>query len=155
MAGFTFSTKNNSEPEQGVRVPETDQSSKELMLRGETQDEVRISTVEEHLSDDFEVPEQVIIKQRTNTYYGPKLRAIANSGKEYLITAPGPDSHLLLWTGDLNNRGKSKGWIKLAEVTAHLVDDKSRYHLCQQCNEPLQTADHQRLAAIGQCPNVS
>lgn len=155
MAGFTFSTTNDSEPDQGVRIPETDQSSKQLMLCGETQDEVGISTVEERLSDNLEIPDELIIKQRTNTYYGPKLLVISNSGKEHLITAPGPDSHLLLWAGNQNDRGNRRGWIKLAEVTAHLIDDKSRYHLCQQCNEPLQTADHQRLAAIGQCPNVS
>lgn len=155
MAGFAFSTDGNHGSGEGVRNPTTDRGSKEVMLRGELRDEIEIQEIECRMDTERSVPERVIVRQRINTYYGPKLRVESETGQEYLITAPGPDSYLLLWAGKLNKRGTREEWIKLAEVRAVLNDNGGGYHLCQQCNEPLKTADHQRLAAIGRCPNVS
>jgi len=154
MAGFAFSADGDHGAEDTVRHPSTDQGSKSVMLRGELQDEVEILSVERKLSEGHSIPETVTVRQRTNTYYGPKLLTIAESGREYLLTAPGPDSYLLLWGEDLHQQAGRTGWVEVAEVRGQLADDQGRYHLCHQCNEPLKTAEHQRLASIGQCPNI-
>lgn len=155
MAGFAFSADGDHGAKEGVRHPTTDPESKSVMLRGELQDEVKLLSVEHKLSEDHAVPGSVVIRQRTNTYYGPKLLAVAESGREYLLTAPGPDRYLILWGEELHQRGGRTGWVKVAEVRCKLAEDHGGYHLCHQCNEPLKTAEHQRLARVGQCPNIS
>lgn len=154
MAGFVFSADGTNGGEEGLRHPKTDQGSKSVMLRGEIQDEIEILSVERKISEEHTVPESVAIRQRTNTYYGPKLLTVAESGGEYLLTAPGPDSHLLLWGEELHQHGGRTGWVKVAEIRGQFSEDQGGYHLCQQCNKPLKTADHQRLASMGQCPNI-
>jgi len=155
MVGFAFSANGDHGTKEGFRHPTTDQSSKSVMLRGEHQDEIQIRKVEQKISADHPVPKSVVIKQRTNTYYGPKLLAVAESGKEYLLTAPGPNSHLLLWMEKLNQQGSRTSWVELAEVSGQLAENKVGYHLCHQCNKPLKTMEHRRLASVGQCPNIS
>lgn len=155
MAGFAFSADGDHGTEEGFRHPTTDQGSKSVMLRAELQDEVEILAVERRISESYSVPDSVAIQQRTNTYYGPKLLAVAESGREYLLTAPGPDSDLLLWGEELHQQGGRTGWVKVAEIRGRLADDQGGYHLCHQCNEPLKTAEHQRLASMGQCPNIA
>jgi len=154
MAGFAFSADGDHGAEEVFRHPTTDQGSKAVMLRGELQDVLEILSVESKISENHTVPEFITIRQRTNTYYGPKLLTVAESAGEYLITAPGPDSFLLLWGEESHEQGGRTGWVKVAEVRGQLVEDQGGYHLCQQCNEPLKTAKHQRLASMGKCPNI-
>lgn len=155
MTGFAFSADGDHGDEDGLRHPITDQGSKSAMLRGELHDEIEIHSVECKISYNHPIPESVTIRQRANTYYGPKLLAVSQSGREYLLTAPGPDRFMLLWGEELTEHGGRTGWVKVAEVRGQLVEGQNRYHLCHQCDEPLKTADHQRLASVGRCPNIS
>lgn len=124
------------------------------MLTAERHDVISIIDVETIFSDDPSVPESVSVKQRQNTFYGPKILVECKSEREYLMTAPGPDSHLYLWAENLTEYGTRESWFKLAEVRASLEDSRNRYHICHECNKPLKTAEHEKLAAIGQCRNV-
>jgi hypothetical protein len=72
--------------------------------------------------------------------------------ESYLLTAPGPDTQLLLWNGNYLDDGERYGWEKLAEVTAQFADDQPQYDLCPECGQPMQTIEHERKAAVGRCP---
>lgn len=152
MSGFAFRVDESQGSSDGVRKPVADAGSKSVMLAAERGDVISIVDVENNFSDGGSVPQSVSVKQRHNTFYGPKL--LVKSEKEYLMTAPGPDSHLYLWGGNLTDFGTRESWFKLAEVRATLEESTNRYHLCHECNEPLKTAEHEKLAALGQCPNV-
>jgi hypothetical protein len=137
-----------------VRKPVADAGSKSVMLAAERHDIISIVDVENQISDDNTVQQCVSVKQRHNTFYGPKLLVECESEREYLLTAPGPDRYLYLWGENVTEFGTRESWFKLAEVQATLNESRNRYHLCHECNEPLKTAEHEKLAAIGQCPNV-
>ncbi len=129
--------------------PTTEYESKMVMLRAERGDRIQITDVRTRLAPNRPIPSTVSVTKRTTPYFGPKLRLTANE-QAYLLTAPGPDTQLLLWErpqGSSQNR-----WTKLAEVTAHLDDDQPQYDLCPVCGEPMQTIEHQRKAAVGKCP---
>lgn len=106
--------------------PKADYESKTVMLRGETGDTVDVDGFGE-----FE------IVQRTNTFFGPKLRLRSDDGGA-MLTAPGPASELMLWFyhgEQLERQG---------EVSAELVDEK-QYDICA-CGEPIKNSRHQQLA---------
>lgn len=154
MEGFAFQTEGPQFSGEGVRHPVTDTGSKSVMLTAERHDEITITSIEDAFRRDSPIPDTVTVQQRSNTYYGPKLQVVGDSGDVFLITAPGPDRYLYLWGENKNDRGERECWYRLAEIRASLSEDQGQYHLCHQCNEPLRTAEHERLAAIGQCPNV-
>lgn len=114
--------------------PETSADSKRVLARAEHEDRIRVETLGE-----------CIVVQRSQTYFGPKLRIEPDGEDEqYLLTAPGPKSELSLWEKDHGD------WEVQAEVSAELVDVE-QYDICQYCGEPLKTADHRRRRAIGAC----
>lgn len=134
--------------------PTTDYESKKVMIAAERRDHIIITDTIQQLADDVEIPAEVSVVQRTDPYYGPKLLAHATVDGEdvnYLLTAPGPDSQLLLWAGEMNDKGMRKGWYKAAEVTATLAPEQPPYPLCDQCNEPIRTIGHERMSVLGMC----
>jgi len=134
--------------------PVTEYDSKMVMLRGERHDRITIENTVQSLTSGADVPEELSIIQRNNTYYGPKLK-LSTGGQDYLLTAPGPDAHLLLWESVTDRNGFRKSWRKIAEVTAQIADDVPQYDLCPYCGEPLKSLDHERKAAVGQCDGMS
>ena len=130
--------------------PVTDYNSKIVMLRAERHDHLHISEVVTQLRQAGDIPSEATVVRRTNPYFGPKL--LLHSGDtNYLLTAPGPDTQLLLWYPKLNANGERCDWEKLAEVKAAFADDQPQYDLCSECGEPMQTLEHERRAAMGQC----
>lgn len=137
--------------------PETESvttyDSKMVMLRAERHDQVDILSVETKLHSGRTVPESLTVVRRTDPYFGPKL-LLDGASENYLLTAPGPDTQLLLWCGEFADDGLRRGWQKLAEVTARFDDEQPQYDLCPMCGEPLKTLEHEREAAFGMCPNT-
>lgn len=125
--------------------------SKLVMIRGERHDEILITKIVRRLSDSNEVPDRATIVRRSEPYYGPKLTLKAHD-QAFLLTAPGPQSQLLLWASKLSNDGQIMDWDQLAEVTARLTDDLPPYSFCPQCGEPLKTLKHEIRAELGCCP---
>lgn len=133
--------------------PITEHESKLVMIRAERHDRIAIGSIETQLRSDRSVPDSVTVVRRTDPYFGPKL--LLDDGTEnYLLTAPGPDTQLLLWCSEFADDGLRRGWQKLAEVTATFTDEQPQYDLCPMCGEPLKTLEHEREAAFGMCPNV-
>jgi hypothetical protein len=131
--------------------PATEYDSKMVMLRAERGDNIQIVDVLTRLTQDGDVPSETTVVKRTTPYFGPKL--VLTAGDEsYLLTAPGPDTQLLLWNGNYLDDGERYGWEKLAEVTAQFADDQPQYDLCPECGQPMQTIEHERKAAVGRCP---
>lgn len=138
------------DPGEPVGDPVTGYESKLVMLRAERHDEIVIEDTVERIRHVGQIPDRAVVAQRTNTYFGPKLK-LYSGNVNYLLTAPGPDSHLLLWVADTNVDGFRQGWHELAEVKANLADDLPNYDLCPYCGEPLKTLEHEQLAATGDC----
>lgn len=132
----------------------TEYASKQVMLRAERHDRIEIDSVVTRLLERHAVPASVTVVRRSDPYFGPKL-LLDDQTSNYLLTAPGPDTQLLLWCGDYAEDGLRRGWQKLAEVTASLADTQPQYDLCPMCNEPLKTLEHEREAAFGMCPNAA
>lgn len=154
MRGFSFKTRGGQSIDEGWRKPVADKESKSVMLSAERGDEIEVeSTVEDQRDGDL-IPNSITIKQRVNTFYGPKLHGSDEMNRGYLITAPGPDSYLSLWSESTSDKGGRESWVELTEIKASFKDNQSRYHRCPYCNKPFKTADHERQAAIGQCPNI-
>lgn len=131
--------------------PTTDYGSKMVMLRAERGDNIQIVDVVTRLSQKSNIPSEATIVKRTTPYFGPKL--VLSAGEEsFLLTAPGPDTQLLLWCGNYLDEGDRYGWEKLAEITAQFADDQPQYDLCPECGYPMQTIEHERKAAVGRCP---
>lgn len=130
----------------------TDYHSRLVMLRAERHDKLKITSVKSRFRVPGEVPDTVKVVQRTDPYFGPKL-ALRTDGSEYQLTAPGPDSELLLWSRREDCHGQKGAWEKLAEVTARFVEDLPSYEYCPQCDEPIKTLKHELQAEIGCCPN--
>jgi hypothetical protein len=121
------------------------------MLRAERGDNLQIVDVVTQISLGDDVPKETTVVKRTTPYFGPKL-ILADDDKGYLLTAPGPDTQLLLWAAHHLDDGERYGWEKLAEVTAQFADDQPQYDLCPECGQPMQTIEHERKAAVGRCP---
>ena len=131
--------------------PITEYSSKMVMLRAERHDTVQILEVYSRFRQSVDIPSEVTVKKRSTPYYGPKI-VLSGENCSYLLTAPGPDSHLILWKGNYLDDGERYGWEKLAEVAAQFADDQPQYDLCPECGTPLQTIEHERKAVVGRCP---
>ena len=126
---------------------ETSYPTKRVLMRAEHKDEVKIhgASVTARKNN---IPDEALVVKRSLTYYGPKLRIESlDTGEQYLLTVPSPDSEAMLWElGDT-------GWERLAEVSLEFGDHIPNYDFCLHCNEPLSTVAHRRRAAIGACTN--
>jgi len=131
--------------------PVTEYDSKMVMLRAERHDEIQILEVVTRLRQGVDIPSEATVVKRTDPYFGPKL-VLSTNEQNFLLTAPGPDSQLLLWIGNYLDDGDRFGWKKAAEVTAQFADDQPQYDLCPECGQPMQTIEHQRKASVGRCP---
>lgn len=129
--------------------PATDYASRKVMLRAERRDTVKIDAIEQRFTQEG-VPTELDVVERTATYFGPEILLQSNDSN-FLLTAPGPDCHLLLWSEIVNERGYRQEWCRLAEVRAAIADTP-QYETCDQCGYPIRTEEHERLAAIGRCP---
>jgi ribosomal protein S27AE len=138
-----------------IAEPVTEYDSKMVMLRAERHDNISISNVVNRIRQAEDIPSNLTVVRRTTPYFGPKLVLASSSDRNYMITAPGPDSHLLLWSPIESANGDREGWTKLAEVEAKFIDDQPKYDLCPECGEPMQTLEHERKAAVGRCPGTS
>lgn len=152
MYGFSFKTNSKQDSGDGFRMPITDSGSKSVMLSAERDDNIRVDSIEEEFAVNEQVPDSLVVLQRVNTYFGPKLLTTDSEGNHYLLTAPGPESFLILWGEHKSKTGNRESWFRQAEIRASLSDDVKKYHLCPECGEPIKSSDHIRLAAIGQCP---
>lgn len=132
-----------------VSNPETSFDSRKVVLRSERKDTIGITEVVERFRDQ-DVPESLIVLERIDTYYGPELTLFAE-GRNYMLTAPGPDTQLLLWAADVDDSNYREVWVRLAEVEAEICR-APQYELCEQCGSPVRSKEHARLSAIGRCP---
>lgn len=135
-----------SEPGQ----PATTYNSKMVMLRAERGDNIQIVDVITRIGQHRDIPSETTVIKRTSPYFGPKI-VLTDNDESYLLTAPGPDTQLLLWSGNYLNDGERYGWEKIAEVTVQFADDQPQYDLCPECGQPMQTIEHERKAAVGRC----
>lgn len=138
--------------------PVTEGSSKTVMLQAGRRDEIHITAVVDRFIDGVDIPGTVSVIKRQHTYYGPELMVHAERDGEdynYLLTAPGPDAHLLFWVSESEEDEEGRRWRKKwkvgAEVTAMLSEDPPKYSFCRDCGEPIQTLQHEREAAFGFC----
>lgn len=131
--------------------PATERSSKLVMLRAERGDKIQILNIEQRLQTGADIPSEATVAKRSDPYFGPKI-VLSEADESYLLTAPGPDTQLLLWIANRTDDGERDGWQKVAEVTAQFVDDQPQYDLCPECGEPMQTIEHRRKASVGRCP---
>ena len=93
--------------------PVTDRESKMVMLRAERDDIIQLGDVISKFQQGITIPDRVEVQRRTSTYYGTELllEPIEDSQREkYLLTAPGPDAFLYLWTSETDSDGFREGW---------------------------------------------
>jgi hypothetical protein len=135
--------------------PVTDTKSKNVMISAERRDGIEIVDVVEKFESGVTIPEDLSVIRRVSRYYGPELILYAEqeTGQNYLLTAPGRENYLLLWKAITDDLARRKTYSKIAEVKASLSAG-SGYDLCPDCGQPFQTVEHERLSAIGQCPNI-
>lgn len=134
-------------------APTTENISKSLMIKATRGDEISITDVVEHIEPQFEIPEQLEMVRRTDTYYGPKLEAKSDDAS-YLITAPGPNVQLLLWKAVTDDEGYLIKWDQIGEIKADFTDEIPQYDICQKCGEPIKNVEHERLAAFDSCSGL-
>jgi len=132
--------------------PTTDHGSRKTMLRAERRDVIKLSEVERRF-DSKEIPTRYTVVQRTETYFGPELLLAAND-RNFLLTAPGPDTHLLLWSEHVNAREYRTNWSRTAEVRVS-IHEPSQYEICNQCGHPIRSDEHERLSMLDRCPDGS
>lgn len=137
---------------EGVK-PLTDYDSKTVMLRAERKDEVKITEVVRQLESKGHPPSEFTVLERTNTYFGPELLLEAEE-TNYLLTAPGPNTYLVLWKESTEDRDFRTGWTQIAEVKAEIAETP-QYEFCTQCGNPIRSVQHERLASLGQCPHAT
>lgn len=134
--------------------PLTDEPSKTVMIAAERRDTIRIEEVVQSYDSNPDPPVELSVIRRVTKYYGPELVLYSESEgspRNYRMVAPGPSSHLHLWKADVNEVGERESYSLLAEVKASLLD--GTYEMCPDCGNPFKTRRHERLAAIGRCPN--
>lgn len=131
--------------------PATENASRSVMIKASRGDQLSIEKVVDHLKPECGIPKELQVVRRSETYYGPKLEIEAESGT-YLITAPGPNTQLLLWRGQTNENGYLVRWERLAEVQAEFSENVPQYDVCTDCGEPIKSAEHEKMAAFGPCP---
>lgn len=135
--------------------PVTSYDSQTVMLAAERDDIISITETVKHLDTYYETPEEVTVLKRTETYYGPELLVhaiVEGHDRNYLLTAPGPSSHLCLWAGEINEvTSKRTNWYPAAEVSAVLDTEQPPFESCDQCGELIRTIYHERESILGQC----
>lgn len=134
--------------------PVTGFDSKTVMLRAERKDPIKITQVVDSAVPSQMIPSACVVTRRTDTYFGPKLLLDAD-GRTFLLTAPGPDMHLILWELQSTGENGHQRWAQLAEVMADFDGEPPAYNICIDCGEPIQTAEHERLSLIGRCPGTA
>jgi hypothetical protein len=102
--------------------PVTNYDSKSVILRAERHDRIRVKNTVTNISPGQSIPDDLTVVKRTSTYFGPKL-VMESAGSNYLLTAPGPDSQLVLWHMSEGPDGFRNEWAKLAEVTVAFEED--------------------------------
>jgi hypothetical protein len=137
-------------------MPATDSRSKTAMLQAQRRDTITITTVVERYNEE-PIPNYAEVVKRAATYYGPNLTLHAEADgveRNYMLTAPGPDAHLLLWADvaetDEDGRRWRSGWQPAAEVKAE-VHEVGKLSLCDVCYQPMETIQHERESAFGIC----
>jgi hypothetical protein len=130
--------------------PTTNYESRKVILRSEHGDTISLGQIEQQFIE-REIPSEFTVVKRTETYFGPELMLEANR-RNYLLTAPGPDTQLLLWGENVDDRAYREGWYRLAEVSAE-IDETPQYDICDQCGHPIRSQQHQRLSTLGRCPD--
>ena len=133
--------------------PVTDEESKTVMLTAERRDDIRIEEVVQRFQTG-ELPDELSVVRRISRYYGPELMLyveIDGESRNYRLNAPGPGSYLHLWRAETEDGDLRTSYTRLAEVKATVLD--GTYQMCPDCGEPFKTRRHERLAAIGRCPN--
>lgn len=123
------------------------------MIKATRDDVLRVTEIVEHLTPGVDVPTELTVIRRSQTYYGPKLETTANN-TNYLVTAPGPNTQLLLWRGISTPDNYLVRWKQLAEIKADFTDNLPQYDICPDCGEPIKSVEHERLAAFGTCLGV-
>lgn len=131
----------------------TDADSKTVMLAAERGDSIRITEIVSRRIN-CDLPDVVEVLRRSEPYYGPKIFALGSVNDEernFILTAPGPGSQLMLWMDDIATNGKRRGWVEAAEVTASLAVEQPPYERCSECGEIIRSIEHERAALSGQC----
>lgn len=135
--------------------PVTDRDSKMVMLRAERGDIIDKGEVISKFEEGQIVPDRLEVQRRVSTFYGAELLLEpTNDGcrEKYLITAPGPDSYLYIWSSETDEDGFREGWNLTAEIKASFSEEIPRYSLCSRCGEPIKSLEHARLATTDSCP---
>ena len=132
-------------------TPVTENRSKSVMIKAGLNDRLRVENVINHFKTETDVPRELTVIRRSNTYFGPKLE-LESADESYLITAPGPNTQLLLWEGVTSDGQFISSWDQLAEVEVDFMGDLPQYDICMDCGEPIKSVEHERLAAFGTCP---
>lgn len=137
--------------------PITDRSSKMVMLRAERGDRIEVAQTLARFQGDHPIPDELEIQRRVSTYYGIELLlqpVSPDANEKYLLTAPGPDSYLFIWSSETDAEGYREKWSALGEIKAQLSDNLPRYPICEDCGEVIKSLEHERLAATDNCPGV-
>lgn len=125
-----------------------------VMLASERRDVIEISGVERRFEEDIDIPDALSVVERRAKYYGPELLVHAKLNgvdHNYLLTAPGPDSYLILWAAETDEENFRENWRVLAEVRATLAVDQPSYEICPDCGKPMKSIEHEQKAALGMC----
>lgn len=134
--------------------PVTDHDSKVVMLASERRDLIQISGVVTRFDEEAQLPEAVSVIERKSTYYGPELLVhteMDGLDHNFLLNAPGPDSHLFLWAAATDEDNRRESWHVAAEVKATLAEEQPTYEICPDCGKPMKSIEHERRAALGTC----
>jgi hypothetical protein len=155
----SFSDKNPSAAgDMDGTKPITNRQSRMVMLRADRGDSIQIDDTIEYFITNASVPAELEVIQRTSTYHWTEL-LLKNTPDDqhsmYLLTAPGPDAFLYLWSSETDKDGYRIGWSKIAEVKASFCDGLPKYTICNTCGEPIKSLEHERLAVIDKCDSLS
>lgn len=137
--------------------PVTDYDSKTVMMVAERHDNIEISGIVTRFDQRASIPREVTVIQRTDTYYGPELlvhAVIDGDEHNFRLNAPGPDSHLCLWAGEMTEENRLREWFAAAEVKASMSAEQPPYENCEQCGEEIRTIEHERESLLGRCSRV-
>lgn len=135
--------------------PITDYKSKTVMMAAERNDIICIVDAVNLFHERVQLPDEVSVLKRTDTYYGPELMvhsAIDGKDENFLINAPGPGSYLHLWEMKTNKQEDCRtGWRLAAEIKAALAAEQPPYQTCESCGEIIRTIEHERKSVLGTC----
>lgn len=135
--------------------PITDQQSKSVMLRAERGDPLLANEIIQKFHKEATIPKELTVCQRVSTYYGTELLlepGNKNAKQKFLVTAPGPDAFLYFWTANTDSDGFQTNWAVAAEVKMRFKENLPQYTICNQCGEEIESLEHEKLAAMDNCP---